>query len=137
MHRSAILVPRTALAVFFLNALLVAVPAGAVGEMPDKQTCETAKNPIVVGGCLATDKKKGNCMACHQFNGLPGANLEGGDVGPPLVALRQRYPDKKRLHAEIFDASQFNSNTVMPPYGKHRILNEKEIELLIEWLYSL
>lgn len=137
MHRSALPMSRVGLAALALSALSYAIPAGAVGEMPDKQTCQTAKNPIIVGGCLATDKEKGNCMACHQFNGLRSANLEGGDVGPPLVAIKERYPDKKRLHAEIFDASRLNPDTVMPPYGKHRILTEKEIELVVEWLYSL
>lgn len=120
------------------GTLLGIVPsAGAVGEMPDEQTCAKASKSIVVGGCIATDRQKGNCMACHKFSGLERTRLQAGNIGPPLVAIRVRHPDKKRLREQLWDASQFNPRTVMPPFGKHRILTEKEIDLVIEWLYSL
>ena len=121
-----------------LLASLVFSPLGnAVGEMPDKATCGTAKDAITVGGCLATDRAKGNCMACHKFTGLEEARLLGGSIAPPLLAIKARKPDRKRLRARIWDATKFNARTSMPPYGKHAILSEKEIELIIEWLYSL
>ncbi len=126
-----------ALSALALSASLYALPVGAVGEMPDKQTCTDAKNPVVAGGCIATDSEKGNCMACHQFTGLQAAGITGGDIASSLVAIKERHPDKKRLRALIWDASQFNADTIMPPYGKNRILTEKEIERVIEWLYSL
>lgn len=118
--------------------LLGAVPlVGAVGEMPDEQTCAKTSRPILAGGCIATDRQKGNCMACHKFSGLERTRLQGGNIGPPLVAIKVRHPDKKRLREQLWDASQFNPRTVMPPFGKHRILTEKEIDLVVEWLYSL
>ena len=76
-------------------------------------------------------------MACHKFNGLEGTRLQAGNIGPPLVAIKARYPSKKRLREQIWDASKFNPRTVMPPFGKYRILTEKEIDLVVEWLYSL
>ena len=121
-----------------IGILLGTVPlASAVGEMPDEQTCAKARSPVVAGGCIATDRQKGNCMACHKFNGLERTRLQAGNIGPPLVAIKARHPSKKRLREQIWDASKFNPRTVMPPFGKHRILTEKEIDLVVEWLYSL
>ncbi len=137
MQKNRTSLSRVALSAVALSVLMHALPAGAVGEMPDKRTCEEAKNPVIAGGCIATDKERGNCMACHQFSGLQAAGLTGGDLAPSLVAIKERHPDKKRLRALIWDASQFNADTIMPPYGKYRILTEREIERVIEWLYSL
>ncbi len=120
-----------------LGPLAISPSANAAGEMPDKQTCETTKKPIVSGGCVATDKSRGNCMACHQFEGLEAAGLEAGNIGPPLLAMKVRFPDKKQLRDFIWDATKFNPNSSMPPYGKYDVLTEKEIDLLLEWLYSL
>lgn len=111
--------------------------ASAVGEMPDEQTCANASSAVLAGGCIATDRQKGNCMACHQFNGLERTRLQAGNIGPPLVAIKARHPNKKQLREQLWDASKFNPGTVMPPFGKHRILTEKEIDLVVEWLYSL
>lgn len=137
MQKNRTSLSRVALSAIALSVLMHTLPAGAVGEMPNKQTCEEAKNPVITGGCIATDKERGNCMACHQFNGLQAAGLTGGDLASSLVAIKERHPDKKRLRALIWDASQFNADTIMPPYGKYRILTEREIERVIEWLYSL
>lgn len=112
-------------------------PAAAVGEMPDKQVCASAKTPVIAGGCIATDREKGNCMACHSFTGIERTRLQAGNIGPPLVAVGARYPSRKRLREQVFDAAQFNPRTVMPLFGKYRILTDKEIDLIVEWLYSL
>jgi sulfur-oxidizing protein SoxX len=111
--------------------------AQAAGEMPDKATCANTHNSIIAGGCIATDVNKGNCMACHAFRGLQEARIPAGNIGPELLAMKQRYPDRRRLRALIFDERQFNPNTVMPPYGSFHILSEKEIDLVLDWLYSL
>lgn len=111
--------------------------ATAVGEMPDKQACASPKTSIIAGGCIATDREKGNCMACHSFTGIERTRLQAGNIGPPLVALRARYPSSKRLRDQVSDAAQFNPRTVMPLFGKYRILTDKEIDLIVDWLYSL
>lgn len=82
---------------------------------------------------LALSRAKGNCMACHQ---IPGVDFHG-DIAPPLVAMKARFPDRKRLHDQIYDATQFNPNSVMPPYGKHDFLSTDEIDKIVEWLYTL
>jgi len=88
---------------------------------------------IADGKKLAFSRRKGNCLACHMIAGgtLP------GDIGPPLIAMKSRFPDKAGLRAQIWDATVINPNTIMPPFGKHLILTEKEVDLVTEFIYSL
>ena len=85
------------------------------------------------GKKVAFDRKKGNCLACHM---IPGGSLPG-NIGPPLVAMKARFPNKAALRAQIWDPTETNPNTIMPPFGKHRILTEKEVDLVTEFIYSL
>ena len=88
---------------------------------------------IADGKKVAFDRKKGNCMTCHI---MAGATL-AGNIGPPLVAMKARFPDKAKLRAQIWDATAKNPNTMMPPFGLHRILSEKDIDLVTEYIHSL
>ncbi len=85
------------------------------------------------GKQVAFDRKKGNCLACHQIEGgdLP------GNIGPPLVAMKARFPDKSKLRAQIWDSTKNNPNTMMPPFGRHQILTEDEIDKVVEFIYTL
>jgi sulfur-oxidizing protein SoxX len=85
------------------------------------------------GKKVAFDRKKGNCLACHM---IPGGSLPG-NIGPPLVAMKARFPDKAKLRDQIWDATAANPNTIMPPFGKHQILTEEEVNLVTEFIYSL
>jgi len=88
---------------------------------------------VAKGKKVAFDRKKGNCLACHMIDdgALP------GNIGPPLVAMKARFPDKGALRAQIWDPTVANPNTMMPPFGKHRILSEKEVDLVTEYIYTL
>lgn len=88
---------------------------------------------IAEGKKLAFDRKKGNCLACHA---IADGNLPG-NIGPPLVAMKARFPDKGVVRAKIDDPSTTNPRTVMPPFGKHGILTDKEIDLITEFIYTL
>ncbi len=90
-------------------------------------------NPHEEGKKIAFDRKKGNCLACHiiEDGELPGV------LGPPLVAVKARYPDKAILREQIWDPSKRNPATSMPPFGKHRILTEDEIDKVVEYIHSL
>jgi sulfur-oxidizing protein SoxX len=78
------------------------------------------------------DRKTGNCLACHM---IPGGNLPG-TIGPPLLAMKARFPDKAVLRAQIWDATIKNPNTIMPPFGKHGILTESQIDQVVNYIYS-
>lgn len=90
-------------------------------------------SPADEGKVVAENRQKGNCFACHDY---PGAVLPG-NVGPKLVNMKARYPDKDKLRAQVWDATKNNPNTIMPPFGKNRILTEKEIDAIVEFLYTL
>ena len=84
------------------------------------------------GQAIAFDQTRGNCLACHAI-----ADGESpGNIGPALSNMKARYPDISVLRARIWDETAFNPETVMPPFGRHRILSEAEIDLVLEFLYT-
>lgn len=107
------------------------------GKLPDKKVCDDKANPpkdaVTKGGCVVLNRKKGNCWACHM---VPGAQT-WGDIAPPLVSMKQRFPDKSRLRAQVANPHQFNPDSVMPPFEKHGILSKEEIDNVVEFLYTL
>jgi L-cysteine S-thiosulfotransferase len=58
---------------------------------------------------IAFNRDKGNCLACHQIEDgeFP------GNIGPELKSLNR------------------------PPFGKNKILNEQEIDLIVDYLWGL
>ncbi len=85
------------------------------------------------GKAIAFDRSKGNCLACHAIEGGELA----GNYGPPLLLMKVRYPDPAALRAQIWDASVREPATRMPPYGRHRILTDEEIDLVVDFIHSL
>ena len=85
------------------------------------------------GKRIAFDSSKGNCLACHHM-----ANGESpGDLGPPLIAIEARFPDKNMLRRYLWDPMANNPGSRMPPFGRHRILSEDEIDMVVEYIYTL
>ncbi len=75
----------------------------------------------------------GNCLACHVI-------AEGdspGNIGPELKALPSRFRDKVQLRTFIWDATQFNPYTSMPPFGKNGILTAEDIDALVDYLWTV
>ncbi|GMR19628.1 MAG: sulfur oxidation c-type cytochrome SoxX [Gammaproteobacteria bacterium] len=120
-----------------LGGFLAPAQSFAVGEMPSKKVCKSTTDRVVKGGCIMTDRKKGNCMGCHQFKGLEKTRLQAGNIAPPLVAMKQRFPDKAKLRQQVWDATSINPKSSMPPFGKHSILSGKDIDLIVDFLYTL
>lgn len=85
------------------------------------------------GKKAAFDRKKGNCLACHMM----GDGESPGDIGPPLVAMKARFPDRAKLRAQIWDATVANPESIMLPFGRHHILSEAEIDQVVDYLYTL
>ena len=88
---------------------------------------------IEQGKKLAFNKKKGNCLACHLIAGGEMA----GNIAPPLVAMKARFPDIKVLKAQISDARVKNPTTFMPPFKPHGILTSGEIDKITAFVHSL
>ena len=95
---------------------------------------ETAKEPA--GRTIAFDRAKGNCLACHEIPGDPEAESPG-DIGPSLDRVKKRFPDRAKLRAKIWDATASKPKTSMPPFGKHQILSEQEMDQVVEYVYGL
>ena len=81
---------------------------------------------------IAFDRQKGNCLACHEF---PEGELPG-NLGPSLVGVADRL-DKERIRKQIWDPEQYNKVTSMPPFGKHKIMTEEEIDKVVAYLMTL
>ena len=88
---------------------------------------------IQKGKEIAWDRKKGNCLTCHMMEG----GQQVGNVGPPLMAMKARYPNKADLRQQIWDPTKRNPMTSMPPFGRNHILTEEEIDLVTEYIHSL
>ncbi|KMQ74414.1 sulfur oxidation c-type cytochrome SoxX [Marinobacter subterrani] len=94
---------------------------------------EPTQADIDRGKELAFSRKDGNCLACHQMDD----GKLTGNIGPELANMTTRYPDRAVLFKRIWDETQFNPTTVMPPFGRHMILNEQEINRIVDYLYTL
>jgi len=92
-----------------------------------------AQSAFSEGQKLAFDRSKGNCLTCHQIKGgdLPGT------IGPELKNLKGKYPDRNDLIAILTDETKRNPQTMMPPFGRNRILTEQEINAIVDFLQTL
>jgi L-cysteine S-thiosulfotransferase len=92
-----------------------------------------AQSAAEEGRKVAFDRGKGNCLTCHDIRGgdLPGT------IGPALKDLKSKYPDRNDLVAIVTDETKRNPLTVMPPFGRNRILTESEINAIVDFLQTL
>jgi sulfur-oxidizing protein SoxX len=116
------------------SALSLAAVVGALimSSLP-ATAADEATSVVEKGKEVAFDRKLGNCLACHVIEDgtLP------GNIGPPLVAMKLRYPDKAKLRDQIWDATVANPNTIMIPFGRNRVLSEEQIDQVVEYIYTL
>jgi sulfur-oxidizing protein SoxX len=115
------------------SAVSVAALAACLGMVTPLTASADEGADIIEGKALSFNRKKGNCLACHAIKGgsLP------GNIGPPLVAMKSRYPDAGQLRDQIADARTKNPNTIMIPFGPHAVLSGKEIDLITKYIYTL
>ena len=92
-----------------------------------------AQSAAAEGQKIAFDRGKGNCLTCHVIKGgdLPGS------IGPELKDIKSKYPDRADLVAIVNDETKRNPQTVMPPFGRNRILTEQEINAVVDFLQTL
>lgn len=100
---------------------------------PSEAANEVETNRLEMGRQLAFDRTRGNCLSCHMISD----GEQPGNIGPPLIQMKSRYPDSAVLRAQIWDSTAINPETVMPPYGKNKILTEEEIDMVVDFLLSI
>ena len=140
MRKSLSLV--TAAGAALIAGNLALMPAAVAGDaLPTDKECKKLEKPDAAtqGWCVMINRKKGNCLACHDVvnkkwpAGLPAA----GNIGPPLVSMKARFPDKAKLRAQIWDATVANPKSSMLPFGRHKVLSEGDIDNIVTFLYTI
>ena len=110
----------------------IAAIVGCLGLAPTIASADETAD-LAKGKKLAFDRKKGNCLACHQIEG----GTLAGNIGPPLIAMKARFPDYDKLRAQIYDARKNNPNTIMIPFGPHAVMSNSEIDLVTKFIQTL
>jgi sulfur-oxidizing protein SoxX len=109
-----------------------ATPASASPGTAAPAPAMTGSGPAMAGQMIAFDREKGNCLACHVIAGgeLP------GNIGPELKHVKTLVQSRKQLYAIIYDEQKRNPRTIMPAFGKNGILTPKQINDVIDFLYT-
>jgi len=113
--------------------LIVALALAASAVVTGFMLPARAQSAAAEGQKIAFDRSKGNCLTCHDIKGgdLPGS------IGPKLENIKAKYPDRNDLVAILTDETKRNPLTVMPPFGRNRILTEREIDAVVDFLQTL
>ncbi len=75
----------------------------------------------------------GNCIACHDVNGV---EMNGpGNMGPKLQLLAL-WPEEV-LYDKVFDPSTGNPITAMPAFGRNGWLSDDEIKAVVAYLKTI
>lgn len=146
---------RTMAGLFGLSILFSHSTAAAdiVPYTIDKQTYSVpesltgAPGDSANGRAAAIDRKKGNCLACHEMP-VPEEQFHGR-IGPPLAGVGARY-DAGQLRLRLVNPKVVNPRSVMPAFyridGLHRvgkdfqgqtILSAQEVEDVVAYLTTL
>lgn len=98
------------------------------------------------GKKLAINRKKGNCLACHEMP-IPEQQFHG-QTGAPLDGVGSRFTEAE-LRLRMVDAKQISPDTMMPSFyttNQHRVLKKfqgktilsaQEIEDVIAYLKTI
>lgn len=114
------------------RSLRAALALGAIAA----GACAAAAAQAPTAAELFTRADKGYCTACHQLPAGAGPETRA-DIGPRLEGARMRALGRAALKAQITDPTAANPDTLMPPFGRHRILDGGEIDRLVDYLLAL
>ena len=102
----------------------------------------------VKGEKTFTNRKLGNCLACHQVTAIPSQPFHG-EIGPSLDGVADRYSEAE-LRMQVVNAKVINPDTIMPAFyrtdGFERvlkkfqgkpILNAEQVEDVLAYLKTL
>lgn len=96
-------------------------------------TAPAMQQRLAAGKKISFQRSKGNCLACHVIED----GEDPGNIGPALVDIQAKFNSKEQLKAIIWDATQFNEHTIMPPFGRNKILNSEQLDLVVDYIWSL
>jgi sulfur-oxidizing protein SoxX len=95
-----------------------------------------------------TNRRLGNCLACHQVTALASQPYHG-EIGPSLDGVADRYSEAQ-LRMQVINAKVINPDTIMPAFyrtdGLHRVLDKfkdkpiltaEEVEDVVAYLKTL
>ena len=142
-----------------LGAIMVAMPASAAEMVKytitgtehesaiEKSLTGKAGDPAR-GRKLAINRKKGNCLACHEITALKDQPYHG-EVGPSLDGVASRYKPGQ-LRMMIVNQKVYFPDTIMPAMYKNKgltrvkdkfkgkpILTAQEVEDVLAFLLTL
>lgn len=104
-------------------------PETAVKAAPSHAVAHAVEmNPKV----LFENNNLGNCLACHSIVKQP--EVAAGNIAPPFVAMKARFPDRAKLRAIIYDEQVNNPDTIMPPFGRNKILTAEQIDAITDYI---
>ena len=112
--------------------VLAAMAGAAIGAIALSLAPAVSASPAE-GQKLAFTRGTGNCVACHEIKG----GTATGNIGPPLNDMKKRFPDRNELVAIVADETKRNPLSVMPPFKRNLILDDKQIEAIVDFLYTL
>jgi sulfur-oxidizing protein SoxX len=112
---------------YFLYLSVLFLLTGCVG------TTQKIEASAIQGKQISFQRNKGNCLACHKIE----KGEDPGNIGPALVNIQQKFSNKAQLKVLIWDATQFNEKTSMPPFGRNKILTPKELDAVVNYIWSL
>ncbi len=109
------------------------VALAAFGMSAAVNAASTASD-VAAGKKIAFALKEGNCVACHS---LPGAAM-AGNVGPRLGPwVHGVFHSESELAKYLYDPQAKFAHTVMPEFGKNKMLTEEQLEQVSAYVWSL
>lgn len=88
------------------------------------------------GEKLAYDRGRGgSCLACHVMG--PTTQSMPGAVGPDLSTYAEWGRDDQWIFNYIYDPRSVNPESVMPPWGAHKVFTVDEIKDMVAFLKTL
>ena len=99
------------------------------------QMSTPVEGDAIKGRQLAFDRTRGgSCVSCHIMG--KDTPPQPGNVGPDLSSVGATRTDDW-LFNYVYDPRTYNANSIMPPWGAHRIFNVAEIRDLVAFLKTL
>ncbi|MEX0694017.1 MAG: sulfur oxidation c-type cytochrome SoxX [Rhodospirillales bacterium] len=127
MPKMTIFVPALAAALLLAGSVVADdLVKYKVADFSIAQSLTGKPGDAVAGVKSFTDRRLGNCLACHQVTALAKEPFHG-EIGPSLDGVADRYSEAQ-LRLQVVDAKVVNPDTIMPAFyrteGLHRVLDK-------------